>query len=97
MISQLDKMISNLDTNIKEMTPKQTTTDKGWGSSNKKSYSLGDIINWLRDNIKFNDASTVIKQWSSTSDFDTQWDIILTGWTADGATTGTTFSRTEFF
>lgn len=97
MITQLDKMISNLDTNIKEMTPKQTTTDKGWDSSNKKSYSLSDIITWLRDNIKFNDASTVIKQWSSTSDFDAQWDIILTWGTADGATTGTTFSRTEFF
>ena len=27
MISQLDKMISNLDTNIKEMTPKQTTSN----------------------------------------------------------------------
>jgi hypothetical protein len=35
MLTQLDKMISNLDTNIQELSPEQTTTNGGDSTGTK--------------------------------------------------------------
>lgn len=96
MITQLDKMISNLDTNIKEMTPKQTTSNWGgasWGGSSN-SFWLWDIVNFFKSIPK---SSDLIFSWASTanngggsSQFDTPggmnttWQNNSTGWNGTG-------------
>ena len=92
MITQLDKMISNLDTNIKEMTPKQTTSNGGWGGSSNRIW-LWDIVNFFKSIPK---SSDLIFSWASTtnnggsSQFDTPggmnttWQNNSTGWNGTG-------------
>lgn len=96
MITQLDKMISNLDTNIKEMTPKQTTSNWGggtsWGGSSNTIW-LWDIVSFFKSIPK---SSDLIFSWASTannggsSQFDTPggmnttWQNNSTGWNGTG-------------